>query len=116
MNFERYNLDTCHQIEGVAVVVDVLRAFTTAAFVFQAGAEEIILTDTVEEAFRLRDEHPGSLLMGEVNGYPIDGFDHSNSPSSLQGAVLAGRTLIQRTSAGTQMCGEKCLCVGDTRS
>jgi 2-phosphosulfolactate phosphatase len=47
-------LDTCHDARGVVVVVDVLRAFTTAAYAFAGGAEEIFLVSTVEEAFSLR--------------------------------------------------------------
>jgi 2-phosphosulfolactate phosphatase len=58
--------------------------------------------DTVESAFRLRERFSGSLLMGEVDGYPIDGFDLSNSPAALKALDLSERILIQRTTAGTQ--------------
>src|SRR5262249_8681441 len=57
---------------------------------------------TVEEALALRARFPGALAMGEVGGYPIDGFDFGNSPSALLGQNLSGRRVIQRTSAGTQ--------------
>ena len=57
---------------------------------------------TVEQALDLRARFPGALAIGEVDGYPIDGFDFGNSPSALLGQNLAGRRLIQRTSAGTQ--------------
>jgi 2-phosphosulfolactate phosphatase len=40
--------------------------------------------------------------MGEVGGLPPAGFDLGNSPSALAGLDLTGRTLIHRTSAGTQ--------------
>ena len=43
---------------GSVVVIDVLRAFTTAAYAFAAGAREILLTSTVEEAFALRARLP----------------------------------------------------------
>ena len=39
--------------------------------------------------------------MGEVDGQPVEGFDFGNSPSKLIGRNLAGKHLIQRTSAGT---------------
>jgi 2-phosphosulfolactate phosphatase len=42
------------------------------------------------------------LAMGEVGGAPVAGFDFGNSPSQLVGLDLAGRRLVQRTSAGTQ--------------
>ncbi len=84
------------------VVIDVLRAFTTAAFALAAGASEILLVSSVQQAFDLREQQPDLLLMGEVGGLPIKGFDYSNSPSALEKVDLRGRQLVQRTSAGTQ--------------
>lgn len=95
-------LDTCHDARGVVVVVDVLRAFTTAAYAFAGGAEEIFLVSTVEEAFSLRKRNSDWLLVGEVDGLPVDGFDLPNSPSALEKLDLSSRRLIQRTTAGTQ--------------
>jgi 2-phosphosulfolactate phosphatase len=80
----------------------VLRAFSTAAYAFAAGAAEILLVSEVGEAMELRRRFPGACTMGEVNGLPIPGFDFSNSPSELAGLDLSGLRLIQRTSAGTQ--------------
>jgi len=54
MNLYRVTLDGCHAANGLVVVVDVLRAFTTAATAFAREVEEIILVSTVEEAFELR--------------------------------------------------------------
>jgi len=45
---------------------------------------------------------PDLLLVGEVNGRPIAGFDYGNSPSAFLGCDLTGRRLVQRTTAGTQ--------------
>ena len=95
-------LDTCHDARGVVVVVDVLRAFTTAAYAFAGGAEEIFLVSTVEEAFSLRKRNSDWLLVGEVDGLPVDGFVLPNSPSALEKLDLSSRRLIQRTTAGTQ--------------
>jgi 2-phosphosulfolactate phosphatase len=85
-----------------AVVIDVCRAFTTAAYVFFAGAQEIILVRTIQEAFQLKQENMDFLLLGEENGLPIDGFDYWNSPSEISTRNLSGKTIIQRTTAGTQ--------------
>lgn len=79
-----------------------IRAFTTAAFAFAAGAQSITLVSTVEEALRLHDRIPDSLVMGEVNGFPVGGFDLGNSPSALIRVDLKNYHLIQRTSSGTQ--------------
>lgn len=95
-------LETCGSAEGLVVVIDVVRAFTTAAYAFAAGASEILLTSTVEEALALRASHPRARVMGEVGGFPPPGFDYGNSPQEMLAAELAGVRLIQRTSAGTQ--------------
>lgn len=89
-------------VGGVVVVVDVLRAFTTAAYAFAAGASEIWLATGVEEALALGRRIPGALVMGEVHGRRPPGFDLSNSPVEAARADLGGRVLVQRTSAGTQ--------------
>lgn len=98
----RATLETCASATGLVVVIDVLRAFTTAAFLFAAGVEEITLVSTVEEALALKRAQPDLLLVGEVGGLPIDGFDFGNSPSAFVGMDLRGRRFVQRTSAGTQ--------------
>ena len=95
-------LEESHEAEGLAVVIDVIRAFTTAPFAFAAGASEIWPVGRVEEALILRGEIDGSLLMGEVGGFPPAGFDLGNSPAALIDQSLPGKILIQRTSSGTQ--------------
>jgi 2-phosphosulfolactate phosphatase len=95
----RWELDG---VRGVVVAVDVIRAFTTAAYAFDAGASEIWLVAGVDEALALRREIPGALAMGEDHGRRPAGFDLPNSPVEVHRADVAGRPLVQRTSAGTQ--------------
>jgi len=104
MILKQLPLEKCDLATGLVVVIDVCRAFTTSAFTLAAGAQRILLVGTVEEALSLRQELPGSLVMGEVNGLPVPGFDLWNSPSAIQkkGIDLFGKTVIQRTSSGTQ--------------
>ncbi len=102
MNFIRANLANCADATGLAVAIDVLRAYTTAAYLFSAGVECIILVGSVDEAFALRQQLPGSLILGEIDGIQVTGFDLGNSPSALAGLDLQGKTIIQRTSTGTQ--------------
>ncbi len=91
------------QARGVAVVIDVLRAFTVAAYALAGGARELLLVRTVAEALALRAEgHPDALLAGEVDGRMIPGFDINNSPVMMQAAAVRDRLIIQRTGAGTQ--------------
>jgi 2-phosphosulfolactate phosphatase len=97
------NLETCGRARGLAVVIDVVRAFTTAAHVLDRGAREIWPVAGVDEAFAIRERHPDVLLIGEWNGgIRVDGFDAGNSPSQLDGLDFAERVVVQRTSAGTQ--------------
>lgn len=102
MNCLRFDLHQCHEAPGTAVVIDVLRAFTTAAFAFAAGAARITLVGTVAEALALRRQHPHYRLVGEDGGLPVAAFDFNNSPSQVRDADLAGQFLVQRTSSGTQ--------------
>lgn len=98
----RSGLAAAADARGTLVVIDVLRAFTTAAYAFARGAQEIELVGTLEEAFARRAEDPGVLLVGEVDGRPVEGFDFGNSPPALFAAELAGRRLVLRSTAGTQ--------------
>jgi len=102
MQIHYANLETCATATGVVVVIDVIRAFTTAAYGLAAGASEIVLTGTIEEALTHRRNFPSARAMGEVNGLPAPGFDFGNSPSVLSQKNMTGITLIHRTTAGTQ--------------
>lgn len=102
MKFNYTKLETCHTATGVVLVIDVLRAFSNAAYAFSRGANEIILVSTVEEALTLKSRIPNSKVMGEVGGLPPAGFDFGNSPTQTLDLDLSGLTLIQRTGAGTQ--------------
>jgi 2-phosphosulfolactate phosphatase len=90
------------EITGAVVVIDVLRAFTTAAYALAGGAARIFLVATVEEALARKAADPTVLLMGEIGGLAPAGFDLSNSPAHVARADVDGRTIVQRTSAGTQ--------------
>lgn len=89
-------------VGGVVIAIDVLRAFTTAAYAFAGGATAIWLVADVDEAIELGRTIPGALVMGENRGRRPEGFDLSNSPVAASEADLAGREIVQRTSAGTQ--------------
>ena len=86
---------------GTVVILDVFRAFTTAAVAFSRGVREILLVAGVDEALDLRDRGLADIAVGEVGGVMPDGFDFGNSPFALSRADVDGKTLVQRTSAGT---------------
>jgi len=90
---------------GVAVIIDVFRAFTCAPLLFSMGVEKLFLIATPEQAFTLKEKDRDLILMGEVSGIPIKGFDFGNSPSEIlrKGPeFFEGRTVLQRTSSGVQ--------------
>lgn len=65
-------------VSGPVVVVDVIRAFSTAAYAFGAGARCIYLVATVEEALAFKAANAGALAMGEERGFRPEGFDLPN--------------------------------------
>ena len=102
MKFHRYTLEDCHQATGIVLIIDVLRAFSTAAYSFSRNAKEIRLVSTVDEALTLKSQISSSKAIGEVGGIPPEGFDFGNSPTRILEHDLTSITLIQRTGAGTQ--------------
>lgn len=84
---------------SVAVVVDVMRAFTVAGWAFARGAERIVLAESLDEALELKVRHPHWVALKD--GPPAPGFDTVNSPGLLRSIDLAGRTVVQKTTAGT---------------
>jgi 2-phosphosulfolactate phosphatase len=95
-------IDGARTATGTAVIIDVFRAFTTAAFSIAAGAREIVLLADHAQALAMKAADPTLFLTGEIGGRPIAGFDAGNSPSVIQHLDLSGRRVVQRTSAGTQ--------------
>jgi 2-phosphosulfolactate phosphatase len=95
-------LDGARAATGTAVIIDVFRAFTTAAFAIAAGARDVVLLGDHEQALAMKAADPSLFLTGEIDGRPIPGFDAGNSPSAIRHLDLSGRRVVQRTSAGTQ--------------
>lgn len=87
------------------VVVDVLRATTTIATLFEAGLRDLLVVDDIDRA-RESARRDGRLLFGEVGGLAPRGFDHGNSPVEAAGAAVAGRGAVLFTTNGTvTLCG-----------
>jgi 2-phosphosulfolactate phosphatase len=87
---------------GVVIVIDVLRAFTVSAYALAGGAREVLYVADLERAREVAAGIPGAVLSAEVDGLPVAGVAISNSPTMIATADLAGRTLVQRSSAGVQ--------------
>lgn len=88
---------------GPTLVIDTFRAFTTAAYLFDAEVGRLILTDSLDEARNVARGINGALLCGEDEGVQPADFDLGNSPSQVVARTdLAGRTIVMRTSAGSR--------------
>jgi len=91
--------------KGLTVIIDVFRAFTCAPLLFSLGIKQSILVGSPSDALKLKQTDPSLILVGEIGGAPIDGFDFGNSPSQLlrtNSTFFKGKTVVQRTSSGVQ--------------
>jgi 2-phosphosulfolactate phosphatase len=95
-------LDGARRAAGNVAIIDVFRAFTTAAVALANGASRIIMVGSVAEAVALRGSGVAQVCIGEVGGKTPAEFDFGNSPFEVSGIDFRGRTIVQRTSAGTQ--------------
>lgn len=87
---------------GVAVVIDVFRAFSVACYAYARGAKRVIPVAEIDAALSIKRGHPEYLTIGERGGKKVDGFDFNNSPTEISEADVRGRTIVHTTSAGTQ--------------
>lgn len=97
------------------VVIDVIRAFTTAHVALRKGASEILLAERVEQARRLAAEDRSRLLAGERNAVAPTGFDTGNSPQQMDGLDVEDRQVVLTTTNGVKATvyalGEAPVCV-----
>ena len=96
------SLKDADKATGLAVVIDVFRAFTTEAYIFANGASKIIPVLDLEESHKLKKENPSYLLVGERGGLKPEGFDFGNGPSEVVDVDFTGKTIIHTTSNGTK--------------
>lgn len=87
---------------GLTVIIDVFRAFSVGCYVMGNGAKEIIPVGDIEVAYRLKEENPDYVLIGERQGKIQPGFDFGNSPTHIENVDFSGKTVVQTTGAGTQ--------------
>jgi 2-phosphosulfolactate phosphatase len=90
--------------DGLAVVIDVLRAGTTIIHALAAGCTSVRPCLEVDEARALAGSMRAGrvLLGGERGGTPIPGFDLGNSPGQYVARMCRGTVLVLTTSNGTR--------------
>ena len=77
---------------GIALVIDVFRAFTVAPHAVAAGASRVLPVGAIEDALALRDAMPDAVLVGERHARRLPGFDAGNSPTEIRAFNETGTT------------------------
>ena len=95
-------LEGAKRADGLTVIIDVFRAFSTACYAFSLNAEKIIPVGDIEVSYQLKAQNPEFVLIGERNEQKPPGFDFGNSPSQLIKDKIAEKTIVHTTSSGTQ--------------
>ena len=87
---------------GIAVIIDVFRAFTVEPYLINNGVEKLIPIGDKEIAYSLKEMNKDYVLIGERNGIKLPGFDYGNSPSQIKNVDFSNRIVVHTTSCGTQ--------------
>ena len=95
--------DACRAVElgDLIIVVDVLRCSSSIVSALANGVKAVIPAETLKEAYRLREQHPDYLLVGERRGCKPRGFDLGNSPLEFVRELVGGKTVIMTTTSGS---------------
>jgi 2-phosphosulfolactate phosphatase len=86
----------------IYIVIDVIRATTSMATIFDRGARRLFAAESVEQARQATSIKPGRLLCGERNALPLPDFDYGNSPVQFSQLDLSNREVILTTTNGTR--------------
>ncbi|MDP2887588.1 MAG: 2-phosphosulfolactate phosphatase [Bacteroidota bacterium] len=95
-------LEGAKKAQGLTVIIDVFRAFSTACYAIGNGIQRIYPVGDLQIAYKMKEQNPEFILVGERNEQKPVGFDFGNSPSQLLVTNLAGKIMVHTTSSGTQ--------------
>ncbi len=87
--------------EAVCIVIDVLRATTVIATLFEKQCPRVYVAAAHETA-RAFARAQGYVLCGETEGYKAPGFDYGNSPVEFAQLEFANRPVVLSTTNGTK--------------
>ncbi|MCI8290856.1 MAG: 2-phosphosulfolactate phosphatase [Clostridia bacterium] len=90
------------EASGIAVIIDVFRAFSVEPYIINNGAKKLIPVGNKEIAYNLKEKNKEYVLIGERNGVKLPGFDYGNSPTQIENINFEGKVVIHTTSCGTQ--------------
>ena len=94
-------VEGARKAQGLTVIIDVFRAFSLEAFLFNQGAKKVIPVAEVNKAFALKKSNKDFILIGERLERIVPGFDFGNSPTAINNFDFSGKTIVHTTSAGT---------------
>jgi len=95
-------IEGAKKAQGIAVIIDVFRAFSFECYAVHNNAKKIIPVASKELAYELKERYPDYLLAGERQGIMLPGFDYGNCPTEIENADLTNKVIVHTTSAGTQ--------------
>ena len=95
-------IEGAKKAKGIAVIIDVFRAFTFECYVMNNGAKTIIPVGSKDLAYELKKKNNDYILAGERKGKILEGFDYGNSPAQIENIDFTDKVLVHTTSAGTQ--------------
>jgi 2-phosphosulfolactate phosphatase len=90
-----------HPRQHAVAVVDVLRATTSLAAMFEGGLLRGIISDNLQQARKLALNN-FSLLCGEIRSVAPAGFDYGNSPAQFSELSFKGKSAVLFTTNGTR--------------
>jgi len=90
--------------DKIGVVIDVLRATTSAVMALKNGCSSFIPIPSIDEAREVskRFEKGKVLLGGAKKGVKVQGFDLGNSPDDYQEEIVKGKHIVFTSSNGTK--------------
>ena len=95
------NIDGARNAEGIVVIIDVFRAFSTAYYLLANNAKQVMPVNGDDAAFAMKESYPDSILIGETRGKKVEGFDYGNSPLEIKDLAFYDKTLILKSTRGT---------------
>ncbi|ADO77729.1 2-phosphosulfolactate phosphatase [Halanaerobium praevalens] len=95
-------LEGAQKAQGLTVIIDVFRAYTTAAYLFSKKANEIFIVSQIKTAKNLKKKLEAPILIGERQGIKLKEFDFNNSPFFISRENFFNKEIILSTSAGTK--------------
>ncbi len=87
--------------DAVCVVIDVLRATTCVATLFERACPRVYVAAGHDKAREFARQH-GYILCGETEGYKVPDFDYGNSPVEFSAIDFTGRPVVLSTTNGTK--------------